>query len=647
MAGFSLFSLVDDVKSRLHQVFRWKPCLRESGLFDEAFYLTANPDLSLQPGAALDHYLRYGAEEGRAPNPWFDSQYYQELYPDTALVNPLWHFITYGAEEGRLPNRDFRQTAWTAAGKPALSLSVLERFSGFQKIASPTAVGNTSIEYDLPAESPIDRTALRDILNGIDAQSRDYARFHALTFPDIVVTETILAIDPAFFELAANALSRQGGTRSGSRLWLLLHHVGTERDLIIALIGVLHAADDLDIQIRILAGSAIKNSDLLSFLDMHRISVTQAESDGLSLASLAAQARKDDAQMMGYLASSMVLLPGCLRPAVECLQRKTWRGKAIGFVGGKELSGTGYIRSCGGIQKQDGMVLWAGRGDAASHPDFSVTRQVDQVSRNFWLSSLDALSPDAVEDHVALVQPVAIAVNRQAEMPHFPLQDAQQPRPSLPLIKPIGQQAGAETKRILVIDHLMPPGDASSAEFPGTHLIVDMMGDWVQQGCDVTFMPDDFDYLPVEASILQQNGIKVVHKPWFQNIGDFCARGRGGYDMIVFCRYSLVLAHQSFLQQRYPDARFVYCCSELTYPALLQQADTIGSAYFVQSAKQSQQQEMSAFGGVDKTFFLQPIDPVHSAEIQTYLTTTSGQSGLVECQPDQDIAAEILTLIRP
>ncbi|MGH7187552.1 MAG: DUF4214 domain-containing protein, partial [Acetobacteraceae bacterium] len=91
---------------RDHEAELW--AIRESGLFDETYYRTNNPDL---PGG-LDlprHFLEFGAREGRNPNRMFDLAYYLRKYPDVARggQNPLIHFIHHGAAEGRRPCRFF------------------------------------------------------------------------------------------------------------------------------------------------------------------------------------------------------------------------------------------------------------------------------------------------------------------------------------------------------------------------------------------------------------------------------------------------------------------------------------------------------------------------------------------------------------
>ncbi|MEO0036410.1 MAG: hypothetical protein RLZZ501_2433, partial [Pseudomonadota bacterium] len=107
----------------------------DSGLFDPAAYLAANPDVAGDP---LDHFLRRGGAEGRDPSPafaaaahaavhrlpagvnpllhhlhacrdrlaasgCFDRAFYLRRYPDVARgrIDPVWHFLTRGWAEGR------------------------------------------------------------------------------------------------------------------------------------------------------------------------------------------------------------------------------------------------------------------------------------------------------------------------------------------------------------------------------------------------------------------------------------------------------------------------------------------------------------------------------------------------------------------
>lgn len=77
-------------------------------LFDEAWYLTRNPDVAaaVQSDALTNgyqHYQTFGWSEGRSPAAWMNVQAYLQDNPDVAQAqaNPLAHYLTFGYTEGR------------------------------------------------------------------------------------------------------------------------------------------------------------------------------------------------------------------------------------------------------------------------------------------------------------------------------------------------------------------------------------------------------------------------------------------------------------------------------------------------------------------------------------------------------------------
>jgi hypothetical protein len=77
--------------------------LEQSRLFDRTFYLTQYLDVARAGVDPIDHYLEWGANEGRRPHPNFDGNWYLRHNPDVALagLNPLVYHLRYGAAEGR------------------------------------------------------------------------------------------------------------------------------------------------------------------------------------------------------------------------------------------------------------------------------------------------------------------------------------------------------------------------------------------------------------------------------------------------------------------------------------------------------------------------------------------------------------------
>jgi glycosyltransferase involved in cell wall biosynthesis len=85
------------------------PASKFSPLFDTDWYLEKNPDVKKLGMDPLQHYLRYGAQEGRDPHPLFDAKWYSSQKPELPKVGltPLEHYVSYGAREGCSPHPEF------------------------------------------------------------------------------------------------------------------------------------------------------------------------------------------------------------------------------------------------------------------------------------------------------------------------------------------------------------------------------------------------------------------------------------------------------------------------------------------------------------------------------------------------------------
>lgn len=104
--------LLRGLDKRLQHRFRYRAgiaALKDSVLFDAAYYLEKNPDVAQSGVEPLPHYLRHGAIEGRNPHPLFDTNWYMARNPDVAAagLNPLAHYVMHGWRERRDPHPFF------------------------------------------------------------------------------------------------------------------------------------------------------------------------------------------------------------------------------------------------------------------------------------------------------------------------------------------------------------------------------------------------------------------------------------------------------------------------------------------------------------------------------------------------------------
>jgi glycosyl transferase family 2 len=87
--------------------------LRESGLFQEQWYLLNYPDVGTAGIDPVEHFCLEGWREGRKPNPLFDPAWYADTYGEViGDVNPLLDYVMQGERLGRKPGRNFDPTEY-------------------------------------------------------------------------------------------------------------------------------------------------------------------------------------------------------------------------------------------------------------------------------------------------------------------------------------------------------------------------------------------------------------------------------------------------------------------------------------------------------------------------------------------------------
>ncbi|WP_051334358.1 glycosyltransferase [Bradyrhizobium sp. Ai1a-2] len=93
--------------------------IEDAGVFDRQWYLRNYPDVAAAKIDPLEHYVLYGAREGRNPNSRFDTKWYLRENFDVVMagLNPLAHYVSSGAMEGRDPHPNF-STSWYNAQNP-------------------------------------------------------------------------------------------------------------------------------------------------------------------------------------------------------------------------------------------------------------------------------------------------------------------------------------------------------------------------------------------------------------------------------------------------------------------------------------------------------------------------------------------------
>ena len=102
MIVFSIKCIGIDMKHMRHSEFKALQkavrTVKNSGAFDEEYYLSQTKASGIKQSNPIKHYLLHGWKLGLQPHPCFDTKYYLIKNTDihTAGMNPFMHFILYG-----------------------------------------------------------------------------------------------------------------------------------------------------------------------------------------------------------------------------------------------------------------------------------------------------------------------------------------------------------------------------------------------------------------------------------------------------------------------------------------------------------------------------------------------------------------------
>ena len=188
--------------------------IRNSGFFDEDWYLAHNPDVVPAGIDPAQHYLLFGGFENRDPGPGFSSKWYLDTYQDVrrAGINPLLHYLRFGVTEGRSglpaapPILSAPPMVITESTAPALTPSRPRFPSGEVRSVSFYSHSDTDALSYLRLLGPVKQAGL-EIINGVENGRIDVER---AAEGDVVVLQRDFPADLAAYEQILAVAHREG-----------------------------------------------------------------------------------------------------------------------------------------------------------------------------------------------------------------------------------------------------------------------------------------------------------------------------------------------------------------------------------------------------------------------------------------------------
>ncbi|WP_168207233.1 glycosyltransferase [Tardiphaga sp. vice278] len=580
--------------------------IRNSGLFDEVYYIGKTPTLRNSGVDSVLHYLLTGNDRCAEPSPHFSMQAYIAEYPDVrdGGLNPLLHYIEFGQAEGRALHKTVQEAKWApdrGRGLPDDNVN----FEQMAAISFATRFGFTMNQGGRMVcfVEAIEELTTMDPLLQIDPIA-----------PDVSI------IIPVYGQLPYVLCCLEPLAR---------HHSRFSVEIIVC--------DD--------ATPVAEETERLAAIPWIRFLRRDVNGGFIDTCNWAAE------QARGRF---VVLLNSDTRVARDWLDELigTFSDRPdAGLVGSKLFNADMTLQEAGGIFWADGTARNYGRNEDPNDPRFCFARQVDwcsgaaiAVPTALWreLGGFDTdYLPAYCEDvdiafrirargYTTWYQPLARVIHYEGKT-HG--RDTSQGVKAYQVdnMKKIAARWHKELsthgtfgpdvndranrpakKRILIIDSLNPAPDIDS----GSVVTMQMIRSYQKLGFGVTFIAqsnDTFD--PKFGPVLQRSGVECLYGPF---VGDIhkALDNRNSYDFVLIYRVTIAATVFDIVRERLPTAPILFHNIDLHYLREMRAARVTGDALALRRTAQTKVAELGFIARADCAIVTSPAE---TEEIQAQM----------------------------
>lgn len=320
-----------------------------------------------------------------------------------------------------------------------------------------------------------------------------------------------------------------------------------------------------------------------------------------------------------------------------------------GMAGAQLVYPDGRLQESGGIVFADGSGWNYGRFENPQHPAYTFVREVDYCSgaaialpRALFqrLGGFDERYAPAYYEDTDLamqvreaglkvrVQPAAVVVHHEgitagtdtgSGIKAYQIRNQgrfverwsealrRHPAPGQDPVYAAQHRARA---RMLVIDATTPMPDRDS----GSLRLFELLRLLVEEGCAVSFMPenglDDGHY----TQALRDLGIEAWTQPWRGALPDWLAQHGRRFQLIVVSRHYVLSPLLPLLRRHAPQARIVFDTVDLHHLREQREAESRKDAALARTAAQTREAELALMRAVDRTWVVSPVEQALLAE---------------------------------
>ena len=165
--------------------------------------------------------------------------------------------------------------------------------------------------------------------------------------------------------------------------------------------------------------------------------------------------------------------------------------------------------------------------------------------------------------------------------------------------------------RVLVIDATTPMPDRDS----GSVRLFELLRLLVEEGCAVTFFPDNGLDDGRYTQDLRALGVEAWTQPWLGSIPDWLARHGARFQLIVVSRHYILSPLLPLLRRHAPQARIVFDTVDLHFLREQREAAERGDDAMLRASERTRIAELALIHAVDRTWVVSPVERTLLAEI--------------------------------
>ncbi len=555
--------------------------VRQSGLFDESFYLETYPLIRHSIRTPIEHYVGIGEREGRQPNAVFLPYFYAQQYPDcmTKWGSALVHYIKEGAEKGHDPSPNFSTKFYAAANGLNASDALVTYLSTSPMEGEnddPDSKERALIEHSQPAsQDGVERSDDGPIKHQIDALLAELGK---------------LSMDEKLASLNFQTVEQPTAS--------IIIPFFNKAEYTVNCLYALNKQTITDIEV-ILVDDASSEASCSVLESINGITLIRNKSNQGYLRSCNRAAKASSGDYIVQLNNDTLVLEGWLEYLIETLSSQP----KIGLVGSLLLSTDGRISEAGGVIFNDASGYNYGRGKSAYEKRFNYCRHVDYCSgasiiirRQLWnsLGGYDTrYAPAYYEDTDLAMQvreagydvvytPLSKAVHHEGVSSGTDLSSGIKQYQAINKDKfykkwrhvlehkppiPDGERIDAYVRKqrssswILWVDSITPTPDKDS----GSIDTVNFFQHALNANWGVTFLPwDGVRHEGKYTTALQQMGVECIQDSSI-SAEHHLHQLNDDYQVVVLSRVTVAKYAYPIIKQRYPNAKIIFNTVDLHF----------------------------------------------------------------------------------